>query len=129
MGLAVADDASGVTSPLAVVSYAGIERAVAEIARRAAELGAGRVVLGAPLAVDGSRTPACRRSEQLAAALEAAGIDVVLQGEYLTSNEARRRARDAGRPGTRPVDDLAAQVMLEEHLDSEAAGGKGGRER
>jgi len=40
----------------------------------------------------------------------------VLQGEFLTTNEARRRARAAGRSPRRPVDDIAAQILLEEHL-------------
>lgn len=123
MGLAVGDDTTGLASPLAVVPYEGLERAAAEVVRRAGELGAECVVLGTPLAADGSRTDACRRSEQLAAAIGARGLLVVLQGEHLTTNEARRRARAAGRGSRRPIDDLAAQVLLEEYLEDRGAAG------
>jgi len=41
---------------------------------------------------------------------------VALQPEFLSTREARQRAREAGLPPDRPVDHLAAQVILEEHL-------------
>ena len=44
------------------------------------------------------------------------GIDTRLQPEHLSTVEARRRARAAGRRRGEPVDDLAAQIILEEYL-------------
>jgi putative transcription antitermination factor YqgF len=103
-------------TPLDVVAYHDLDSAARLIAERAGETGASRVVLGLPTGSDGTRGPACRRSEELANALAALGVSVAYQSEYLTTDEARRRARAAGRPPRQPVDDLAAQVLLEEYL-------------
>ena len=116
LGLAVGDEATGVVSPVGVVPYPGLEGAVDLILDEAERLGAGRVVIGLPTDVDGGRTDACRRSELLARTLVERGIGVSLQREYLTSDEARRRARERGRHRQEAIDDLAAQVILEEHL-------------
>jgi putative transcription antitermination factor YqgF len=121
VGFAVGDDTTGVTSPLEIVPYEGVDRSAQQIAILATKVGAARVVLGLPTLEDGSRGPASRRTERLAEALEALGVDVVMQGEILSTNEARRRARAAGRPSRQPVDDIAAQVLLEEHLASGTA--------
>lgn len=116
LGLAVADDATGVVTPLEVVGYHGVAAAAEVVAAAAAEHRAARVVVGLPTAADGAETPACRRSRALAAALAALGLEVDLQPEFLTTDEARRRAREAGAPRDRPVDHIAAQVILEEYL-------------
>jgi len=121
MGLAIGDDTTGVTSPLEIVPYVGIDRAAQQIAELASKVGAERVVLGLPTLEDGSRGPASRRTDRLAEALEALGVEVALQSEFLTTDEARRRARAAGRSSRQPVDDIAAQVLLEEHLATRPA--------
>jgi len=121
MGLAVGDDTTGVTSPLEIVPYSGVDRAAQQIVTVAAMIGAARVVLGLPTLEDGSRGPASRRTDRLAEALEALGVEVALQSEFLSTDEARRRARAAGRSSRQPVDDIAAQVLLEEHLASRPA--------
>ena len=118
MGLAVGDDRTGVVSPLEVVAYGGVAAAAQLIAETAQQMGAERVILGLPTLADGSTGPASRRSLQLAEALRNRDVSVELQPEYLTTNEARRRARSSGRPANQPVDDLAAQVLLEEFLES-----------
>jgi len=121
MGLAVGDDTTGVTSPLEIVPYEGVERAAQQIAALAAKVGATRVVIGLPTLEDGSRGPASRRTDRIVEALEALGVEVASQSEFLSTDEARRRARTAGRPPRQPVDDIAAQVILEEHLASRPA--------
>lgn len=125
MGLAVADGATGVASPLAVVAYEGVAAAARVIAAAARDNRAALVVIGRPSSADGSESPAARRSRRLAEALGDLGLDVALQSEYLSTVEARARARDAGRRPGRPVDDLAAQVILEEFLERLAAAGRG----
>jgi RNase H-fold protein (predicted Holliday junction resolvase) len=116
MGLAVGTPSVGMAGPLAIVAYEGAARAAEEIVRRAEEIGATAVVIGRPTDVEGRDTPACRRSDAIAAALRDSGLTVEFQREYLTSREARQRARDGGRKPTDPVDDLAAVVILEEFL-------------
>jgi putative holliday junction resolvase len=124
MGLAVADGATGVASPLAVVAYDGVAAAARVIAAAALDNRAVLVVIGLPSSADGSEAPAARRSRRLAEALRDLGLEVALQSEYLSTVEARTRARDAGRRPGRPVDDLAAQVILEEFLERLAAAGR-----
>jgi putative Holliday junction resolvase len=116
IGLALGDSRTGIASPHEVLPYGGIQAAAEMIHRQAERLGADCIVIGNPTAADGRPTPACRRSQALAEALQARGLEVVLQSELLTTNEARRRARDAGVPRGRPIDHIAAQVMLEEYL-------------
>ncbi len=121
MGLAIGDDTTGVTSPLDIVPYVGVDRAAQQLAELASKVGAERVVLGLPTLEDGSRGPASRRTDRLAEALKALGVEVALQSEFLSTDEARRRARAAGRSPRQPVDDIAAQVILEEHLATRPA--------
>lgn len=120
MGLAVGDDVTGVVSPLDVVPYGGIVQAAALIAATAKRITAEWVVVGLPALADGSIGSAASRSHQLAEELRNLGIQVAMQSEYLSTNEARRRARSAGRRPGRPVDDIAAQVVLEEYLETRA---------
>jgi putative Holliday junction resolvase len=121
IGLAIGDDDSGVASPLGIEPYEGVDQTARKIAALAEESSVGRVVLGLPTLEDGSEGPAARRTERLAEALVGLGVDVFLQREFLTTNEARRRARAAGRSPRQPADDLAAQVLLEEFLVTRTA--------
>lgn len=116
LGLALADDGTGLASPLRVVSYQGLDHAAGLIAEAMDEFGAEVAVIGLPTSSEGTQTSACARSHALARALSELGITTALQPEYLTTNEARRRARMSGRRRGQPVDDIAAQVILEEYL-------------
>jgi putative Holliday junction resolvase len=121
VGLAVGDDQTGLVSPLEVAASRGTAAAASLIVDAAARVGAGLVVIGVPTLADGSSGPAARRSEVLADAVRQLGLEVVLQSEYLTTHEARRRARTAGRAGGKPVDDIAAQIILEDYLATPAS--------
>ena len=116
LGLAVADAQTGLASPLEVLAHRGLEAAARSIAEIAREHGAERVVIGLPTDAEGRETPACARSHALARELARLGVATELQPEHLSSHEARRRARAAGRAAARPVDDLAAQVIAEDWL-------------
>lgn len=118
VGLAVGDDATRTATPLKVFLYHGAAAAARVIREAAARSAAEVIVVGWPAGADGRPTPACRRSEALLLELEALGLAAVRQAEYLTTDEARRRARAAGAPPSAPVDHLAAQVLLEEYLSS-----------
>jgi len=117
MGIAVADGTIGVATPLEVLPYRGLKRAAEEIELLCLRHEATAVVLGLPLNSEGEPTPACARSRALASELEARGLTVLLHSEYLSTNEARRRAREAGLPAGKPVDHIAAAVVLEDWLE------------
>jgi putative transcription antitermination factor YqgF len=127
MGLALGDDQTGVVSPLEVVNCGGAVAGARIIADTLSWFGAARAVIGLPTLADGSTGPAARRTELLAEAARSLGVEVDLQPEYLSTHEARQRAREIGRPPDRPIDDLAAQVILEDYLAhrSRTAGAEG----
>jgi putative transcription antitermination factor YqgF len=124
MGLAIGDGATGTVSPLEVVAYGGLEDAARRIEEAAARLEVRCIVLGLPTLANGSTTGGATRSERLAATLRGRGLRVELQPEFLSTNEARRRARAAKRRRQEPIDDLAAQVILEEFLADTVAGSR-----
>ena len=87
--------------------------------------GAVLVVVGHPLRLDGSEGTAAglavELAHDLAAALEADGIEVVLHAERLTTVTATSRLRDAGvdaKSARRRVDGAAAVVLLESWLSA-----------
>lgn len=123
LGLALGDEATGFASPLEVAAYGGVDQTARKIAAVMETYEAELVVVGLPTRSDGAETPGCARSHALAAALAELGIAVALQSEYLTSNEARRRARSSGRRADQPVDDIAAQIILEGFFETGASGG------
>lgn len=122
VGFALGDTATGIASPRGVDTWRGVAKEADRVARLVAELGVDVVVIGLPTDIDGTDTPACRRSRAFARAVADLGVEVVLQPELLTTDEARRRARAVGRRPKAPVDDLAAQVILEEYLSATGHG-------
>jgi putative Holliday junction resolvase len=113
-GVAIGDSLLGRGRPLEIIEISGMDRRVDRIAALAAEHGVELVVVGFPVDDEGNRTPACRRSEVLSDALAARGLLVRAQSEYLSSDEARRRARELGWSRAAAIDALAACVILDE---------------
>ncbi|HLA93775.1 MAG TPA: Holliday junction resolvase RuvX, partial [Actinomycetota bacterium] len=97
-------------------------KAIAELAR---ENGAELVVVGHPLLMSGRAGERAHLAERFAEALGAVlGLPVVLQDERLSSAEADRALRGAGRSGRerrREVDRSAATVILQAWLDAHPA--------
>jgi putative Holliday junction resolvase len=92
----------------------------AEAARVAGEQGAGRVVVGLPLNMDGTEGPAARRAlefaEELRLHLE---VPVETWDERLSTVEGGRRLREAGlsrKERSKRADVAAAVVILESYL-------------
>lgn len=117
-GLALGDDRTGLVMPVGIHPYQGVDTTAAHLRFEAEQRDAETIVLGLPTSQDGEETPACRRTRALADALVDLGCRVALQPEFLSTHAARERARDLGRKRSAPVDDLAAQVILEDFLAS-----------
>ena len=129
IGLALSDPSGVVATPHAVLVRApdpgDDHRAIVALAR---EVGAPTIVVGLPLSLSGAVGPAARavlaEVDALRAEAAAAGIEVVVHDERLTTGTAEgalreaRMRRDARR---RVVDKVAAAVMLQSWLE---AGGR-----
>ena len=123
IGVAVSDDGGTVATPHAVLDRTDADADRRAIAALIAEVGAGRVVVGLPLSLDGTMGPAAQAATEEAAAL-AAMLDVPVEtyDERLTTVTADRSLMalkmkaDARR---RVVDKVAAAVMLQSWLDSQ----------
>lgn len=123
IGLAVAESAGGIASPLKMInSHPQTAENARAILRAADEYAAEAVVIGLPLNMDGTEGPQAKLSRTLADTLRELGsLPVHLHDERLTSHAADHRLLD--RELTRKQkkarhDALAAQVLLESFLAS-----------
>jgi putative Holliday junction resolvase len=130
VGLALSDEDGRVALPLDTLERRGEDEAARAVAARARVEGAGAIVMGLPLDMDGSEGAAARRARRFADAVSRAGeVPVVLWDERLTTVAAERALREAGVRGKdkkRVVDQAAATVLLQGYLDAQAR--RGGEE-
>ncbi len=121
IGLAVSD-AMGVSArELAIIESRGSTHDFAAIRRFAHAERVVGVVVGVPHnpnAPAGVKTQAELVREWIAGLRDAVDLPVVEVSEYLTSEEARRLARDQKRGARAKIDDLAARVILQSYLDA-----------
>jgi putative Holliday junction resolvase len=125
VGVAVGETGVGVAHPLATIDDPAAQTRFAEIADLVAEWKPAHLVVGLPLALDGTPHEFTRRAQRFARQLEGRfGLPVTLVDERLTSAEAEERLRTLGRGGPADKDlthPLAAQVILQDFLDRHAA--------
>jgi putative Holliday junction resolvase len=121
IGLAISDPSGIIASPVGViVRRAGKRPPVAELVRRAADLGATGIVLGLPLDGNGEETPRSAEVRSLGTKLhDRTGLPVNYVDERYTSAAALRAIREMGgstkgRKGD--VDALAATILLQHAL-------------
>lgn len=121
VGVAVADLETRFARPLEVID-AGRTDPVARIAEIVGETGATEIVVGRPVSLSGREGPAVEAQQEFVARLRVATeVPVSEYDERLTSVLAERAMRAGGVPaGARRVkrDAIAAQVMLQDYLDS-----------
>jgi len=120
IGVAVGEPELGTAHPLPGIVVAG-EACFAAIGRLVAEWQPARIVVGWPVADDGSRHEMSRRAERFARRLHGRfRLPVELIDERFSSIEAAARLR--GRRASKlAVDSIAAQVILEQYFDAPAA--------
>lgn len=121
VGLAISDPTGTIASPAgAIVRRPAKRPPVAELARRAAELGATAIVLGLPLDGEGEETPRAAEVRALGVKLgERTGLPVRYVDERYTSAAALRAVREMGgstKGRKEDVDALAATVLLQHAL-------------
>ncbi len=116
-------------TPYSVIERSGdVEADRARIAEVVSEVGAGLLVVGLPLSMDGRKGPAAQAALAEADALrEVLDLPVECHDERLTSVSANRSLTEAGVTGRRrakarkagAVDQAAATVLLQSWLDSQ----------
>lgn len=131
VGVAVSDDQGRVATAHTVLVRTGDDDSDrVALASVVAELGAGEVVVGLPLSLDGTSGPAARWATAEARALaRVLDLPLHLHDERLSTVTASRRpgsTRAGRRPPTparrrQPVDAAAAAVMLQSWLDVRAS--------
>jgi len=127
IGVAVSDATRTLARPVGVLHTSGldgdaVERAVAEVARLAAEEdGVATLVIGLPRRLDGSPSDMTPRVEAFASALGVrTSLPVILQDERLSSREAESRLalrEKDWRVRRERLDAAAAAVILQDYLD------------
>jgi putative Holliday junction resolvase len=121
IGLAISDPEGRIAVPMTALQRRDDRSALRQIAEVARREGVGRLVVGEPVNMDGTRGPAAERARRFGERLaELTGLPLELVNESLTSREAEERLREAGVDPRRDpgrVDAVAAQILLQESLD------------
>jgi putative Holliday junction resolvase len=126
VGLALSDPTATIAQALTTIPAQPAETLASRIANLARSHEATRLVVGLPLRMNGSRGPEAIAAQKLAAELRSAsGLPVELMDERLTTVAAERALIAGGerRESRRvKVDQVAAALMLQAHLDRRRAG-------
>ena len=123
IGVALSDVGLMLASPYGSIIRGKLRDNAAEIAAIALKEGAGGLVVGLPLSMDGSVGPAAQAARDWALALsEATGLPVALWDERLSSAAVNRfliaEADASRRKRAEVVDRMAAAWMLQAALDA-----------
>ena len=113
IGLAVGDDAHGLSRPLRTLVRRSVIKDLAEIERIAREEAVDALVIGLPLTLGGAEGHQAERVRRFATASAKLGLPVRLYDERHTSTEAELR-------GARDLDAGAATILLEDFLAQRA---------
>ena len=123
IGLAISDPSSTIAQPLGTLTRrAGKRFPMRQLRSYLDRLLPVEIVVGLPLESDGSEGPAARAAQETAGLIrEKTGLPVTLVDERMTTARALGAVRDLGGRTRRrrgDVDQLAATVLLQLHLDS-----------
>jgi putative Holliday junction resolvase len=122
VGLALSDETGTVASPLTYIDGGGVAAVSREIVRVCTERKVGKIVVGVPVRLDGTRSEQTEHTLAFIEELERTTvIPVAKWDERLTSVQANRALLEGNvRRSERKekIDKLAAQIMLQSYLDA-----------
>lgn len=122
VGVAVSDPSGTIAQALATVPADPRDTLTDRLVEIAREQAVGRIVVGLPRRMDGSEGPEAKSARSLAGELRrSAGVPVELVDERLTTVAAERAMIESGARRAkrkRSVDQVAATLLLQSHLDS-----------
>ncbi len=121
IGVAVSDEMGIVASPHSVITSAGRNRDIAAIAKIADEVGAGEIIVGLPINMDGTHGQRAQKATDFADRLRAAlEVPVILWDERLSTVQATKALLEADlsrRRRREVIDKAAASLILQNYLD------------
>ena len=124
IGLAVSDEMGITARGISVIERKSKQADLDAIAAVVSEYGAGAIVVGYPLRLDGSAGIQCGKVDRFIASLrEIISVPVIAWDETLSTKEAEELMREAGvkRKKKRDmVDRIAAAVILQDYLNKKA---------
>ena len=128
IGVAASDSRGGVVLPVETVRAHPRSAAVKRVAQIATEREAIEVVVGLPRNMAGDEGPAAAKARSFAGLLaaRAPGVRVCLVDERLTTTQAQGLLHEVGLDSRRSrgvIDQMAAQIILEQALASERGAG------
>jgi putative Holliday junction resolvase len=122
IGIAVSDPTGLLATPEEVYTRRGESADAAYIASLARMLEADGIVVGLPVNMNGTEGPQAAKTRDFAKRVAAAGLEVTMWDERLSTVEAERRMIEGKRRKRRGVvqrsDAEAAAIILESYLDS-----------
>jgi putative Holliday junction resolvase len=120
-GVALSDIGGNIVGETLVVESWNYEKLLNRLCGIISEKGAGLIIIGLPLNMDGSEGPRAEKSRALAADLAAkSGIETILQDERRTTIDAHRILSEAGKHGKKrreAIDAVSASLILETYLN------------
>jgi putative Holliday junction resolvase len=121
IGVAVGDTETRLASPLGMFEATSGSRCMAEVETLVREWRPERLLVGLPLAMDGSEHDMTRRARRFARQLEGRfRLPVAFADERLSSVAAEAQLRETGRGGRKhknAAHALAAKIILQSYLD------------
>ena len=120
VGFAISDEAERLAVPSGFAPVRSLDGALAAVLAKADAEHADLIVLGNPLNMDGRPGPKSREAAGFRDMLIAAGREVILWDERLTTSEATRLLKEAGLDRRRRkalIDASSAQCLLESCLE------------
>ncbi len=121
IGVAVSDPTGSLATPIEAYWRRDLPSDVRHIAGLADELGVSGIIVGLPINMNGTEGPQAEKTRSFADALAAAGLEVTLWDERLSTVEAKRRLIEVGGKRRRRIRELidaeAAALILETYLD------------
>jgi putative holliday junction resolvase len=126
IGLAISDELALTASPLQTIRRENRRKDLQQLKEICHDRGVKHVIVGHPLHMSGEAGEMAMEAEAFAKRLvRAVGLTVELVDERLTSWEARQtmaRTKPGARPACRPLDDIAAAVLLRDYLERKGSG-------
>lgn len=128
IGIALSDPLGLTAQGLTVLHRRGFSPDLEAVVRVAMQHGAETIVVGLPLTMRGERGTQARRVEAFAEALrQRGGMPVELVDERLTTVQGERSLREmetSRRRRKRLIDQVAAQLILQQYLDTHRNAGE-----